>query len=466
MNVPKVSVIIPSYNGAKFLRETIQSVLWQTFSNFELIIVDDASTDDTVKIINQFDDPRIKYIVHDKNRGSEIARNTGLQASTGEIITFLDQDDLFHPEKLQAHVGFLENNPDIGFTYNARFNLNYSSNTVREIWRPPRSITLADLVLSYPFSPSDVMFRREWAFRMDLIGGSLSWCGGEIVHYGRLFLDGCKFACIDRALNYRRYHSGRIIKALSGGCEAEIYAQNKIFSDLRCPAEVIALKDVAHANIYMAWAYRAFAQNDTILGQKFIREAARLRPSILDGNPCELVISFVTNSIDDESLDHAVLLESLFSQLPQEMGGLFNQFDWALARGYLMKGARAVIWNRPEDGQRHFEQAARLKASIDESYLRYLTHHLLDFETEFGGTSTQYILKTLAPYLKALGGQESVRHFIGTYTVNRAFTRYRTGKFTEVPKTVLQAVLQDPSYLSNRGVLSIFLRSIIGISSN
>jgi glycosyltransferase involved in cell wall biosynthesis len=97
MTTPTVSVIIPAYNGAEFLAATIQSVLDQTYSNFELIVVDDASTDDTSQVVQQFDDPRVKFIQHQENQGSDVARHTGLQASSGEIIAFLDQDDLFHP---------------------------------------------------------------------------------------------------------------------------------------------------------------------------------------------------------------------------------------------------------------------------------------------------------------------------------------------------------------------------------
>ncbi len=111
MNNPNVSVIIPTYNAETFLAETIQSVLDQTYTNFELIIVDDASTDQTSKIVREFDDPRVKFIQHEKNLGADIARHTGLQASSGEIVTFWDHDDLFHPENIQTHVTYLENSP-------------------------------------------------------------------------------------------------------------------------------------------------------------------------------------------------------------------------------------------------------------------------------------------------------------------------------------------------------------------
>ena len=459
MNTPKVSVIIPTYNGADFLGEAIQSVLKQTYPNFELIIADDASPDQTAEVVKHFDDPRLKYIVHPENRGADLARHTGLQASSGEIIAFLDQDDFFHPEKLQAHVAFLERRPDIGFTYNARFELNYSAKTIRDIWRPSRAITLADLVLWFPLSPTDVVLRRKWALQMDLVGGRR---GAEIVHFGGLFLAGCKFASVDRALNYRRYHSGRIIKNLSTACESELNNQVKIFADPRCPAEVLALRNIAHSNIYMYWAYLAFAQDETALGQEFARNAARLKPFILKGAPCELVNHLLINCTDDESQNHEILLQRIFAQLPPEMAWLSEQYSWAAAQGYLLKGARAVMWDRPEDGRRHFEQAARLGARVDESFLSTLTHKLLNYEAEFGAKAAQDMLQALTPYLENLGGRASIRGLNGRYSVNRAFHSYRAGEYAGVPTTILRAIASNPRYLANRGVMSILFRSTVG----
>lgn len=458
MSFPKISVIIPAYNGADHLGAAIRSVLDQTYPNFELIVVDDASPDHTAEVVRQFDDPRLKYLVHKENRGADRARNTGLQGSSGEVIAFLDQDDLFHPEKLQAHAALLEQRPDIGFTYNARFQLNYSSTTIRGLWRPPRSMTLAHLVLGFPITPSDVVLRREWALQMDLLG---SIRGAEIAHFGHLFLAGCRFACVDRALNYRRYHSGRIVRDLVGACQSELYNQVKVFADPRCPAEVVALRDIAHANIYVIWACVALAQGETSLGQRFVREAVRLKPSILEGMPCELVNHLLTNCIADESQNHETLLQKAFVQLPPEMARLSEQYGWAAAKGHLLKGARAVMWGRPEDGRRHFEQAARRGGRVDESVLRALAHQLLNYEVEFGDDATQNILHALAPYVGNLGGRASVRRLNGLYSVNRAFQHYRAGEYIRAQRMAMRAIFSDREYLTNRGVLAVLSRSML-----
>ena len=110
----KVSVIIPTYNRAYILPDAIESVLQQTYTNFELIVVDDGSTDETGQVVKRFTDSRICCLQHGNNRGYSAALNTGLAAATGDLIAFIDSDDLWRQEKLQAQVVFLQDQPGIG----------------------------------------------------------------------------------------------------------------------------------------------------------------------------------------------------------------------------------------------------------------------------------------------------------------------------------------------------------------
>lgn len=461
MKHPQVSIITPVYNGADFLAETIQSVLAQTYPHFEFILVDDVSPDDSATVAQQFNDSRLKYIKHRENLGADRARLTGLQASSGEIIAFLDQDDFLHPEKLQVHVDYLKSHPDVGFTYNGRFELNFSEKTIRDIWHPPQEISLADLVLWFPLSPSDVVLRRDWALQMDLAKGSR---GAEILHFSHLFMAGCKFANVGRALNYRRHHSGRVIRNLAGACESELNNQIKIFDDERCPPEVVALRPIAHANMCMYWGYMAYAQNEIGLGKQFLQEAVRLKTSILKGQPGELVANLLTNCIADERLSHERLLRNIFSQLPPEAASIGEQLPWAVAQGYLLKGTRAVIWDRPADAEKCFVEASRLNAQIDEAYMSTVSYHLLDYETEFGPEASQIKLRALASHLHSLATNARISQLVSCYWVNRAFQRYDRQAYSEVPAAILQAVVNNPRYMTNRGVISTLIRSVKGLS--
>lgn len=114
---PTVSVIIPSYNHERFVKECIDSVLSQTFQDFEIVITDDNSTDRTVEIIRSFGDPRIKLFVNTENRGACITSNNCIRHSKGRYIAMLSSDDAWYPEKLAVQVKYLEDHPRIAAVF-------------------------------------------------------------------------------------------------------------------------------------------------------------------------------------------------------------------------------------------------------------------------------------------------------------------------------------------------------------
>ncbi|HVB56403.1 MAG TPA: glycosyltransferase [Candidatus Acidoferrales bacterium] len=110
----KVSVIIPTFNRGYILAEAIQSVLHQTYLHFELIIIDDGSTDGTAAVVAGFEDARIRFVQHPKNAGVSAAQNTGIAHARGTLIAFFASDDLWKPEKLQLQVRFMDEHPEVG----------------------------------------------------------------------------------------------------------------------------------------------------------------------------------------------------------------------------------------------------------------------------------------------------------------------------------------------------------------
>lgn len=108
---PLVSIIIPTYNAEKYIKDTINSALSQTYKNIEVIIVDDGSTDGTLKLINSFQSEKVKIFTQ-KNKGASVARNNGIKHSNGKYIQFLDADDLINEVKIDYQVKLLISNPD------------------------------------------------------------------------------------------------------------------------------------------------------------------------------------------------------------------------------------------------------------------------------------------------------------------------------------------------------------------
>ncbi|WP_413199766.1 glycosyltransferase [Nostoc piscinale] len=115
-NIPKISVVIPTYNSEKTIKTTIDSVLSQSFTDFELIVINDGSTDSTLDIVSQIQDARLKVFSFE-NAGGNVSRNRGLQKAVGEFVSFLDADDVWTSDKLVSQLEFLQDNIDAKVAY-------------------------------------------------------------------------------------------------------------------------------------------------------------------------------------------------------------------------------------------------------------------------------------------------------------------------------------------------------------
>lgn len=168
---PIVSIVIPAYNRASLLCRAIGSVLAQSFTDFELIVVDDASTDNTEEVVRGFGDPRIRYLRHEENRGGSAARNTGIKAAQGRYIAFQDSDDEWLIEKLEKQVSLLEScDESVGVVYSGMLRWDGQS----AVYFPPAKVAMREgdissqiLDRSFIGTPT-LLIRREC---LERIGG-------------------------------------------------------------------------------------------------------------------------------------------------------------------------------------------------------------------------------------------------------------------------------------------------------
>lgn len=135
-----VSIVMPSYNTGKYIGDSIRSVLAQTYENWELIIVDDCSSDDTDEVVSAFFDSRIRYFKNEKNSGAAVSRNRALREAKGRWIAFLDSDDLWHPEKLEKQIDFMEEN-GFHFSYTRYSEIGEDGGALGRTVSGPRHIT-------------------------------------------------------------------------------------------------------------------------------------------------------------------------------------------------------------------------------------------------------------------------------------------------------------------------------------
>jgi glycosyltransferase involved in cell wall biosynthesis len=174
-NHPLVSVIIPTYNRAWIIKESVDSVFSQDFNDFELIVIDDGSTDNTLEILNSYGEDII--VIHQRNQGVSSARNRGLMEASGSLIAFLDSDDLWLPGKLSLQVDFFNSNPtalicqteEIWMRNNVRIN-------PKKRHKKPAGIIFEPSLALCLVSPSAVMIRRSLFDDVGLFDETLPAC--------------------------------------------------------------------------------------------------------------------------------------------------------------------------------------------------------------------------------------------------------------------------------------------------
>jgi hypothetical protein len=162
-DAPRVSVLVPTYNTRRYVREAVESLLAQTFVEHEILVIDDASTDASTEALEHLDDPRLRIVRHHRNHGLSGARNTGLALARGDYIALLDADDVARPRRLERQAALLDARPEVGVvaTWTNRIDAEGRLvGTAGDEWRLPDAALRPLLLFCNPFSASTLMLRR------------------------------------------------------------------------------------------------------------------------------------------------------------------------------------------------------------------------------------------------------------------------------------------------------------------
>ena len=157
-----VSIITPTYNCGKFIAETIESAINQSYTNWEMIIVDDCSKDNTKEVVEEYmkKDNRIKYHVLDKNSGAAVSRTKAMELAKGKYIAFLDSDDLWTEDKLEKQIKFMEDN-NYNFTCTDYEQIDEVGNSLNKIIKTKKKTNYNGVLLTCPVGNSTVMYNVE-----------------------------------------------------------------------------------------------------------------------------------------------------------------------------------------------------------------------------------------------------------------------------------------------------------------
>jgi len=277
--MPRVSVIIPTYNRSTLITETIDSVLAQTYLDFELIIVDDGSTDNTLEVLSMYGE-RIKIIQQD-NQGQGSARNTGINSSRGELIAFLDSDDLWKPNKLEIQYELIKKKPDLAWVYSDAEAFDgmtgetlYSFGEKQILWEGD----ILEKILIQDFIPSPTPLIKKSVF--EHVGYFNNYEASQDWDMWIRIAEKYPIGLIPEPLARYRKHSGNITANLFW--EKKYYCGINIINDSvsRNPYRLAKTRDLALANLNYQFGFLLMRGGNLFIAKKLFNQAIKKNNTI------------------------------------------------------------------------------------------------------------------------------------------------------------------------------------------
>lgn len=289
--MPLISVVIPAYNAEKTILETLQSVCNQTFTDIEIIIINDGSKDNTVEVSQQIKDDRIRIISY-PNGGLPTARNRGISQSQGEYISFIDADDLWSPDKLASQLAALEANPHAGAAYSWTMVMEADgSKTYSTLPIYFQGNVYPDLLVqNFIASGSNIMVRRQAILETGDFEPSLK--SAEDWDYWLRLAKKWEFVLVPKPQIYYRKSEGAMSSKVDVMEAYNLTVINKAFAD--APQELQHLKPRSEANAYayMAELSYRFTNSEQKIQQtrKKLSQAIRCYPGVLKSYYCQVLV--------------------------------------------------------------------------------------------------------------------------------------------------------------------------------
>jgi len=354
-----INIIIPAYNQAQYVGQAIQSVLDQTFPDFELVVVDDGSTDDTPEVLAGFLDLRLR-VIRQANSGLSAARNTGLRESSAPLVTFLDADDLFLPNKLAVLGAFLESHPQVGLVSGGMQFVDKDGRLLGQKAAAPASLALSELLLGNPLPVGGVLLRRVWLDRVGVFDESLRACEDWDL-WLRMASAGCQLAWVEQAMVAYRIHPEQMTQESGRMRKAMLSVLDKFFNRPDLAAHLIECQNRAYASALVKAAGRAYHSGEFQAAQCDLAEAVRLDPSLAHARYRRLVELLMGWAHAPQSPDPAAYLRNVSHHLPASLDGLRPELRRAMAAallGPLFQGSPGTrragkcallraVWNDP-----------------------------------------------------------------------------------------------------------------------
>jgi glycosyltransferase involved in cell wall biosynthesis len=311
----KITVIIPTYNRANLVARSIESVLSQTYQDWELIVVDDGSQDETKEVVSRFTDPRIHYIFQE-NKKLPGARNTGIRASTGEYLVFLDSDDQISADKLALQSAVLDANSQIGLVCSGWYEVDLEGRVIKETrpWLTNPNLNIEDWLSNNPFIPPAVMVRRQFVIDVGLFDEQQFYVEDWDL-WLRLSHADCQMAWVPGIVCFHTCHEGNMGRQAVQMSSGLFRLMDKFFAQKDLDNSLRQLEDKTLANAHLDAAIRYLAADNLNEACYHLKECIKRNPQLLEGTPPRVMESLASSALSVLVIDREKYIGALKSIL-------------------------------------------------------------------------------------------------------------------------------------------------------
>ncbi|MGD1808134.1 glycosyltransferase family 2 protein [Dapis sp. BLCC M126] len=277
-NIPQVSVVLPVYNEKHYIAQAIKSILNQSYTDYEIIVVDDGSTDGTRQTLECYSN-KINYI-YQRNQGSAAARNRGIEAAKGDLIAFLDADDFFNsPDKLSQQVTYFNQDFELGSVHTGWQLVDIHGKGISDIhpWEYAPKLDLETWLKWKPVLTSTMMVRRSWLVSVGGFDAALRQCH-DVDLVLRLAIEGCKFEWLREIAVAYRLHKGNTTANSRQQGQYAIVVLDKFFARDDLPVSICQIEPEVryHTLVWVAW-YQYYHGNYKGMAE-YLRDSLKYTP--------------------------------------------------------------------------------------------------------------------------------------------------------------------------------------------
>jgi glycosyltransferase involved in cell wall biosynthesis len=450
----RVSVIIPAYNRADLLPQTLDSVLAQTRPAAEIIVVDDASTDDTSGQVVARYAGRVTLIRNTINRGVTASTNIGISAATGEAIALLDSDDLFAPDKLAQQTAFLATHPDIGVVNSRFWHIDaHGQRLEKSPLQPTERHPLRALATGGVFWTSGTLIRRAALARVTPLDETIA-THQDWDLFIALARTGVAFGVIQRPLGSYRVHRA----GFTGS--GDLYARlspvlDKLYAQPGLPSDVVAAKPEAYAVLHRWVATHDYAAGDVAAGRAQLDAMLTLMPGWAEPVAFGQLVRGMSQSqrVDDR----VAFIEQVWAGLPVQARAARSQLPRVRAQTHMQMAIRAVHAGDPSEARARFALAAAAQPDARQlrtDFREALSQMAVSLPVEAPLGFARAVLALTPPPLAA-----AAHDALGSVAIAAAFDAHAEGRAESVRAHVRTAFRHRPALMRNRGAWALLLRS-------